>query len=284
MSGWGRRTGAAPGGCPPTRPWPAGRGCHGTARKSPGPEPARRTAEVFLSPVEGGLGRQLTFWGDGRTEACGWTPDGEVLAISAAGQPFAQFTWAYAIDPEAAARAPGDVRLPYGPVADLAVETAGVALLTGAMHRDPAYWKRYRGGTAGRLWVREAGQGGLRRCGGRGGRGPGRSRGGPDPAFRRLLAGLGGQFACPMLIGGRLAFLSDHEGTGNLYSCALDGTDLRRHTDHDGIYARQASTDGERIVYSCAGDVWLLDGLDAASRGRCELTARLGRRRAGRRG
>ena len=55
-----------------------------------------------------------------------------------------------------------------------------------------------------------------------------------------------------MLIGGRLAFLSDHEGTGNLYSCALDGTGLRRHTDHDGDYARQASTDGERIVYSSA--------------------------------
>jgi len=66
-----------------------------------------------------------------------------------------------------------------------------------------------------------------------------------------------------MLIGGRLAFLSDHEGTGNLYSCALDGSDLRRHTDHDGFYARNASTDGQRIVYHCAGDIWLLDGLDA---------------------
>ena len=66
-----------------------------------------------------------------------------------------------------------------------------------------------------------------------------------------------------MLVGGRLAFLSDHEGTGNLYSCALDGSDLRRHTDHDGCYARNASTDGQRIVYHCAGDVWLLDGLDA---------------------
>ena len=68
-----------------------------------------------------------------------------------------------------------------------------------------------------------------------------------------------------MLVGGRLAFLSDHEGTGNVYSCALDGTGLRRHTDHDGSYARQASTDGQRIVYACAGAIWLLDGLDAAA-------------------
>ena len=37
-----------------------------------------------------------------------------------------------------------------------------------------------------------------------------------------------------MLIGGRLFFLSDYEGTGNIYSCALDGSGLARHTDHDG--------------------------------------------------
>ena len=67
-----------------------------------------------------------------------------------------------------------------------------------------------------------------------------------------------------MLIGGRLFFLSDHEGTGNIYSCALDGTGLRRHTDHDGMYARNPSTDGTRIVYHVAGDIWLLDGPDAA--------------------
>jgi tricorn protease len=224
----------------------------------------RDRAEVFLSPVEGGASRQLTYWGDGRTEACGWTPAGEVLAVSAAGQPFSHFTWAYAIDPGAGAAPPGDVRLPYGPVADLAVEPAGVALLTGTMHRDPAYWKRYRGGTSGRLWVREAGAG---------------TDSGPVPAFRRLLAGLGGQLTCPMLIGGRLVFLSDHEGTGNLYSCALDGTGLRRHTDHDGSYARQASTDGERIVYNCGGVIWLLDGLDAEPR---PVDMRLGSVPAGR--
>ena len=75
-----------------------------------------------------------------------------------------------------------------------------------------------------------------------------------------------------MLAGGRLAFISDHEGTGNIYSCALDGTGLRRHTDHDGPYARNASTDGTRIVYHAAGDIWLLDSLDAAGPRRLEVT------------
>ena len=75
-----------------------------------------------------------------------------------------------------------------------------------------------------------------------------------------------------MLTGERLAFISDHEGTGNIYSCALDGTDLRRHTDDDGPYARNASTDGERIVYHAAGDIWLLDSLDAPAPRRLEVS------------
>ena len=75
-----------------------------------------------------------------------------------------------------------------------------------------------------------------------------------------------------MLLGDRLFFLSDHEGTGNIYSCALDGTDVRRHTDHDGRYARNPSTDGQRIVYHVAGDLWMLDGPDAREPRRIEIT------------
>ena len=197
--------------------------------------------EVYLAGIDGGNGRRLSYWGDHGTRVCGWTPDGEVVAITASGRPFRHHTWAHALPAVGAAAGPR--LLPFGPVADLAIEPAGVALLTSSF-RDPAHWKRYRGGTSGRLWARPAGL--------------------ADGGFTRLLAGVAGQFASPMLVGGRLAFLSDHEGTGNLYSCALDGSDLRRHTDHDGSYARNASTDGQRIVYHCAGDVWLLDGLDAA--------------------
>jgi len=208
--------------------------------------------EVYLAGIDGGSGRRLSYWADGGTRVCGWTPEGDVVAITAAGQPFAHATWAHVLPVttaggEGAAGSDGAAasprRLPFGLVGELAIETAGVVLLTPTFH-DPAFWKRYRGGTSGRLWVR-----------------PGATPGG---GFTRVLGGVAGQFASPMLVGGRLAFLSDHEGTGNLYSCALDGGDLRRHTDHDGFYARNASTDGQRIVYHCAGDIWLLDALDTA--------------------
>ncbi len=190
--------------------------------------------EVYTAATDGGAATRRTYWGDPRTRSVGWTRDGEVLAVSAAGQPGNQHSWAYAVPLDAPPR-----RLPFGQVNDLAIGETATALLTGRMAGEPAYWKRYRGGTAGRLWVAS----------------------GEDPLFTRVLSNLDGQFAAPMLLGDRLVFFADHEGTGNIYSCAIDGTGLRRHTDHDGFYARNPATDGTRIVYHVAGDIWILDSL-----------------------
>jgi tricorn protease len=197
------------------------------------------THEIYLAEVDGGGHRRLTYWGDPRTRVAGWSSEGEILAISATGQPASFLTWAHAVP---VADAPPR-RLPFGPAADIAMDGAATVLLTSTQH-EPAHWKRYRGGTAGRIWVRAAGTG----------------------SFTHILPELPGQATSPMLAGGRLVFLSDHEGTGNLYSCALDGSGLRRHTDHDGFYARNPSTDGSRVVYHVAGDIWILDDLDAEPR------------------
>jgi tricorn protease len=184
--------------------------------------------EVYTAGTEGSRASRRTYWGDPRTRVTGWNADGEILVISAAAQHTVKHTVGYAI---------GDTPrlLPFGQVNDLAIEAGGTALLTAAVAVEPAYWKRYRGGRAGKLWTTAGNE------------------------FQRVLAHLTGQLACPMLIGGRLFFLSDHEGTGNIYSCGTDGDDLRRHTDHDGHYARNPATDGERIVYHAAGDIWILD-------------------------
>jgi tricorn protease len=248
--------------------------------------------EVYVGGTDGGDGRRLSYWGDAATRVCGWTPAGDVVAVSAAGQPFGHFTMAYALTaaspgggPQASAGveradgAPPLATLPVGIVTDLAVTAEGVALLNGN-RRDPAYWKRYRGGTSGRLWLGPPLAPAAPAPAAPAPAAPAPAASAPaapapaapaPPAYTRVLVGLAGQFSSPMLIGGRLAFLSDHEGTGNLYSCALDGSDLRRHTDHDGWYARHASTDGQRVVYQCAGNIWLLDGLDAPEPGRLDI-------------
>ncbi|MFB7588330.1 S41 family peptidase [Streptomyces sp. NPDC056169] len=225
--------------------------------------------EIHLVPIDGGSARRLTYWGSTDTRVCGWTPpdperDGhsDILAVSSHGQPFSYYSWAYTVSTDGS---PGG-RMPWGPVSDIAVTAdAGITgdatgaerrtiLLTGKPPHEPASWKRYLGGATGRLWLHG----------------------------ERLLPDIGGHLDSPMAVGGRVAFLSDHEGVGNLYSCLPDGTDLRRHTDHDAFYARHASTDGRRVVYQCAGDLWIVDELTADSRPR-KLDVRLGGQRVGRR-
>ncbi|GGJ23585.1 S41 family peptidase [Streptomyces brasiliensis] len=210
--------------------------------------------EIHLVDVSGGPARQLTYWGSADTRVCGWTPDGDLLAVASHNQPFSYFSWAYKVSPDGD---PGR-KLPWGPVSDIQVADLDgerkSLLLTGTPPHEPASWKRYRGGAMGRLWLHG----------------------------QRLLEGIGGHLASPMFVGGRIAFLSDHEGVGNLYSCAYDGSDLRRHTDHDAFYARNAASDGTRVVYQCAGDLWIVDDLSPHSVPR-RLDVRLSGPRAGRR-
>jgi tricorn protease len=200
--------------------------------------------EACVADTAGATATRLTCWNDPKTQVAGWTPDGEVIVVSATGQFAAEYPWAFAVP---AAGGPAR-RLPYGPVADLSIEADATALLTGRSG-DPAHWKRYRGGTAGRLWTATP----------------------AGPLFSRVLGELTSQLSSPMIIAGRLFFVSDHEGTGNIYSAALDGTDLRKHTAHEGWYARNATTDGARIVYHVAGDLWILDSPAAEPRA-LELT------------
>ncbi|MFA5891943.1 MAG: PDZ domain-containing protein [Actinomycetota bacterium] len=188
--------------------------------------------EVYVMPAAGGQPVRLTFLGVAST-VVGWTPDAEIAFRSDTGQPFAMRRM------ELFSIAPGGgepKRLPLGEAHAIAYGPNGAVLL-GRNTLDPARWKRYRGGTAGRLWIDARGTG----------------------SFRRLLPGLNGNFGSPMWIGARVYFLSDHEGIGNVYSCRPDGRDMQRHTDHDEYYARFASTDGRTIVYQHAAELWRLD-------------------------
>ncbi|WP_157246364.1 S41 family peptidase [Nonomuraea typhae] len=195
--------------------------------------------EAYAAEIDGAAGDRLTFWGDHTTQVRGWTADGDVLAVTAAGQAGRSRTWAHAVPLDGGPA----VRLPYGWVSEAATSGARVATVS-SVWREPSHWKRYRGGTAGKIWADATG----------------------DGEFTRMFADSAAQYACVMWIGDRLAFLTDADGTANIHSALPDGSDLRRHTSHEGFYARHAATDGQRVIYSHAGDLWLLDSLTAEPR------------------
>ncbi|WP_372697861.1 PDZ domain-containing protein [Arthrobacter sp. JSM 101049] len=205
--------------------------------------------EVVAASVDGGGYRQLTHWGHPSTRNRGFTPEGDIVAVTSRGQGDSRLTWAHAVPLDGS---PAH-RLDYGPVDSLAwgpvVGDERPLVVGSALSREPAWWKRYRGGTAGKLWIDNDGGGN----------------------FERLVPELEGNLCDPVWIGRRIAFLSDHEGYGNVYSVDASGGDLKRHTDHDRYYARHLASDGQRLVYESAGELWMLDGLDSEAR-RLDIT------------
>ena len=166
--------------------------------------------EVYLMPAEGGPARRMTWLGPD-VIVRGWTPDGHILFVTTHGQPFFRNYRAFTLGVDGGL----PEMLPLGQVNHLAFGP-GNAMVIGRNTADPARWKRYRGGTAGHLWIDATGSG----------------------TFRRMTK-LAGNITSPMWIGKRVYFLSDAEGVGNLYSCRPDGSDQRRHTDHDDLLRAQ---------------------------------------------
>ncbi|WP_458778849.1 S41 family peptidase [Arthrobacter sp. D3-16] len=195
--------------------------------------------EVVSAAVDGGDYRQLTYFGHGTTRVKGFTAKGSIVVTSAFRQAESRHTHAYSVPLEGG----WAEELPFGPVESVAfgpeVGDERPVVVGSVLSREPAWWKRYRGGTAGKLWLDNDGNG----------------------EFERLLPDLDGNLADPMWVDGRIAFLSDHEGYGNLYSVLPNGKDLRRHTDHEDFYVRHAASDGKRIIFESAGELWILAGL-----------------------
>ncbi len=188
-------------------------------------------SEVYTMPADGGIAKRLTFLG-AATAVVGWSFDGKsILFSSNAAQPFRRIHNLYRINPEGGM----PERLPVGLAHHISYGANGGVVL-GKNTSDLAYWKRYRGGRTGVLWIDPSSKG----------------------TFQKLID-LPGNISVPMWVGERIYFISDHEGIGNLYSCTPVGEDLKRHTYSREYYVRNATTDGKRIVYHAGAELFCFE-------------------------
>lgn len=189
--------------------------------------------EIYLMPVTGGSPRRLT-WEGGGMRVWGFSAAGEVIYTSLDARPGAQL---FALDIKTGQRR----QLPVAQGSDGALSADGKTLYftRSGLRSDNA--RQYRGGAIARLWSLDLG--------------------GKAEARPLVAEGNNDRRPLPYRVGGqeRIAFLSDRDGTVNLWSVNAQGTDLRQHSTHKGWDIRHASIDGSRVVYALGADLYTLD-------------------------
>src|SRR5690625_605931 len=205
--------------------------------------------EVMVLDLGTGVARRLTWWGASKTLVLGWTLDGRVLAASNGGEANMRHVVVKAVALDGAVE-----RLPYGPAGGVAQHPGGAVALSTPAGNPPSHWKRYRGGTAARLWLDTG-----------------------DGRWQRLLAQDTAPLTDPLWVGDTLVFTSDRAATfpdradeqANLWAWDTPGTGAPRQITHQSTaegYVRDATTDGTRLIWASRGDVWLLEDLEGTPR------------------
>src|SRR5262245_20684824 len=192
--------------------------------------------EVYTIPASGGLPIRRTFDG-GNASVIGWTADGKII--------YATRRYSTLPDTKLATidRDNTIEIIPLSQAAQGAYDASGRTLFFTRLSAQGSSTKRYQGGTAENLWKFD----------------------GSHEAVP-LTADFPGTSKNPMLWNDRVYFLSDRDGTMNLWSMDQNGKNLKQHTRHQGWDIQSPSISGGRIVYQLGADIHLYDVASSADK------------------
>ncbi len=187
--------------------------------------------EVYTLSIDGGVPARQTFEG-GVANVVGWSPTGEVVYSTRRFSTLPN-TQLVEVNPANGVR----TMVPLAQASDGSFDSSGKAFFFTRLAFQGSYTKRYQGGTAQNLWRYANG----------------------DQEAVPLTADYKGTSKNPMPWKGRVYFLSDRDGTMNLWSMAEAGGDLKQHTRHSEFDASNAALSDGRIAYQLGGDIRLYD-------------------------
>jgi tricorn protease len=187
--------------------------------------------EVYTMPAEGGLPTRRTFEGRG-ADVVGWTPDGKVLYTTT------QFStlpdWQLAtIDLQTGER----TVLPLSQANEGVFDPAGKTLYFTRLPFQGSRTKRYQGGTIQHLWKFTMG----------------------ETEAVPLTEDFPGTSKNPMWWQDRIYFVSDRDGTMNLWSMSPAGQQLQQLTRHKASDVKSPALWQGQIVYQIGADLHFYD-------------------------
>ena len=186
-------------------------------------------SELYTMPIDGGVPRRLSYDFSGALPAC-WTPDGKLLyrTIRYNTMPAPQLV---KLDPTTLSAEP----LPLAEASEGCYDKDGVLFFT-RFPNQGSKTKRYKGGLIEQIWRFDGKQEAV-----------------------ALTSDFDGTSTNPMYFEGRIYFLSDRDGTMNIWSMDKDGKDLKQQTFSKGWDLQSPSLSEGRIVYQKGADLVLYD-------------------------
>lgn len=188
-------------------------------------------AEVYTMALEGGRPTRWTYEGDA-SMATTWTPGGELVYTTGAYSTLPQ-NQLVKLNLSDGTRS----RVPLYTATEGSWDASGRTLyfVRPAFHNNVT--KRYTGGTARDVWKYVDG----------------------TPEAVELTGDYRGESHSPMWWNGRVWFVTDRDGTMNLWSMDENGGDVRQHTTHSGWDVKNPDLQAGRIVYQLGADLRLYD-------------------------
>jgi tricorn protease len=184
--------------------------------------------EVYTMPITGGLPKRWTYESDASI-VNGWTPNGEIVYD----------TRAFSTLPDRQlvtinTQSKKKHRVPLSQASEATYNDSGktVFFVRPAYHGNVT--KRYKGGTARQLWKYTYG----------------------DNEAVKLTTDFAGESHHPMWHNGRVYFITDRDGTMNIWSIDENGNDLKQHTKHEDFDVRYAKQHNGNFVYRVGADIW----------------------------
>ncbi|QEC76997.1 S41 family peptidase [Mucilaginibacter ginsenosidivorax] len=188
-------------------------------------------AEIYLMDINGGVPKRLTYDYDGRNEfISGWTKEGDILyrttAISALPNP-----QMVKLNPATGKKQV----IPLWQASLGCYDDNGVLYFT-RFPNQGSKTKRYKGGLIEQVWKFDGRQ-----------------------EATNLTGDFDGTSTSPMYYNGRIYFLSDRDGTMNLWSMDTGGKNLKQQTFSKGWDLQTPGIYESKVVYQKGADIWLYD-------------------------